>query len=114
MALSVFPKVIQTFLFNFLFLEYNREYKLGKRLYMICGGEPGDMDSFATWAKANIDLYERRNGWSYVVYDRNLSEYRSLFDLLFFVKVMKYVLMQCNIGYECQWLKIFVLRICGV
>ncbi|CAK5080820.1 unnamed protein product [Meloidogyne enterolobii] len=41
------------------FLEYERDYKLGKRLYMICGGESGDMDSFATWAKANIDLYER-------------------------------------------------------
>jgi len=35
---------------------------------MICGGESGDMDSFATWAKANIDLYERRNGLMYFFY----------------------------------------------
>ena len=43
--------------------DHIKEYKLGERLYMVCCGELGDVDSFATWAKANTDLYARRNGY---------------------------------------------------
>jgi hypothetical protein len=44
-------------------LDHVKDYKLGERLYMVCGGESGDVDAFATWAKANMDLYARRNGF---------------------------------------------------
>ncbi|KAL3098965.1 hypothetical protein niasHS_000953 [Heterodera schachtii] len=43
--------------------SHQKEYKLGPLTSMVCFGEAGDVDSFANWAKANCDLYSRRNGY---------------------------------------------------
>jgi 20S proteasome alpha/beta subunit len=58
---------------NFNLVDHYKDYELGKHLYMVCSGELGDVDSFATWAKANIDLYKRRNGMLYAFLILNKS-----------------------------------------
>ncbi|KAK6045394.1 peptidase, T1 family [Cooperia oncophora] len=43
--------------------ENDKEYRLGKKMTMMCIGEEGDVDQFGDWAKRNIRLYAIRNGY---------------------------------------------------
>ncbi|CAJ0593904.1 unnamed protein product [Cylicocyclus nassatus] len=41
----------------------DKEYRLGKKLTMMCIGEEGDVAQFGDWTKRNIQLYAIRNGY---------------------------------------------------
>ncbi|KIH57618.1 peptidase, T1 family [Ancylostoma duodenale] len=41
----------------------DKEYRLGKKLTMMCIGEEGDVAQFGDWTKRNIRLYAIRNGY---------------------------------------------------
>ncbi|KAJ1372526.1 Proteasome subunit beta type-2 [Parelaphostrongylus tenuis] len=43
--------------------ENDKEYRLGKKLTMMCIGEEGDVAQFGDWTKRNIRLYAIRNGY---------------------------------------------------
>ncbi|KAI1707962.1 proteasome subunit domain-containing protein [Ditylenchus destructor] len=43
--------------------DYNKEVKLGEKLYMTCIGETADVADFSNWTQANIRLYKTRNGY---------------------------------------------------
>lgn len=42
--------------------DNDKEYRLGKKLTMMCIGEEGDVAQFGDWTKRNIRLYAIRNG----------------------------------------------------
>lgn len=44
-------------------LENDKEYRLGKKLTMMCIGEEGDVAQFGDWTKRNLQLYSVRNGY---------------------------------------------------
>ncbi|CAI4225263.1 unnamed protein product [Auanema sp. JU1783] len=43
--------------------DNDKEFRLGKKMTMICIGEDGDVDHFGEWVKRNIQLYSIRNGY---------------------------------------------------
>ncbi|KAK5972059.1 Proteasome subunit beta [Trichostrongylus colubriformis] len=43
--------------------ENDKEYRLGRKLTMMCIGEEGDVAQFGDWTKRNIRLYAIRNGY---------------------------------------------------
>ncbi|CAI5439207.1 unnamed protein product [Caenorhabditis angaria] len=43
--------------------ENDKEYRLGKKLTMMCIGEEGDVAQFGDWTKRNLQLYSVRNGY---------------------------------------------------
>lgn len=59
-------------MFNYkLFLDHNKEVKIGDNLYMTVCGEFADVDNFGNWAQANLRLYQTRHGMLYFLL-RNL------------------------------------------